>query len=551
MSDIVRQRAIEFADFSGGLNNYWDPSTIADNELSYLINMEFTPNGALTSRPPIIDRGLGHPLGPNSTQKIDPLGYYTPEDGKVFFIAATDSKTWAIEVQQYGFGAWTEIWSSKATSIIQYANQVIMAKQTTGGARWMPNRPAASVPANPIIDGATNTLAIAQMPALFTLQLFKERMFGTGIHGTSFETAVFWSDIVSLDQPTGIYQWAADSNVYVGRGDGQPITELIADYNGLIIFKRNTTYNFVYSDLPEEGTISLVQNNIGAQNKRSVVAYQNGFVVLHNRTLYKFQNNVYAPINAQKVRFEFNENFNNATALFAESVSVIGDRALVFTQGNLYSLNLLTGGWAQWQTTTNLAYVIEVPRPRAFQWRYNRAMGISAQTATTVYFMQDYPVSGWFEVEDNVVVEEGGTEEFQCIMRTKIFDFDTPSEWKRLYWWAADVSAVGQITGKIIPIGIPPINPTWDQLDQYTWDYLEALTWDTLFSPDIAVTTNQTITGDEPQRVALKMDKSARFRRAYFELYLNTDGSSATAPAQIFSLTPLIGVKAKMSKDVA
>ena len=63
MSDIVRQRSIEFRDFSGGLNNYWDPSSIADNELPFLLNMEFTPNGALTSRPPIVDRGLGHPLG--------------------------------------------------------------------------------------------------------------------------------------------------------------------------------------------------------------------------------------------------------------------------------------------------------------------------------------------------------------------------------------------------------------------------------------------------------------------------------------------------------
>ena len=551
MSEIVRQRAVEFSDFSGGLNHYWDPSSIADNEVPYLLNMEFTPNGALTSRPPIVDRGIGHPLGAESTQKIDPLGYYTPESGKVFFIAATDAKTWAIEVTQYGFGNWIEIWSSKASSIIQYANQVIMAKETAGGARWMPNRPAASTPANPIIDGATDTLVISQMPALFTLQLFKERMFGTGIHGTSTETAIFWSDVVSLDQPTGVYEWSADSFTFVGRGDGQPITELIADYNGLIIFKRNTTYNFVYSDLPEEGTISLVQNNIGAQNKRSVVPYQNGFVVLHNRTLYKFQNNVYAPINAQKVRFEFSEDFDSTTALFIEAVSVIGDRALVFTQGNLYSLNLLTGGWSQWQTDTGLGYLIEVPRPRGFQWRYTRGLGVDAQTATTVYFMQDYPVSSWFELDGGVVVEGGGSEEFECVMRTKIFDFDTPSEWKRLYWWAADVSAVGQVVGKIVPIGVPDLQNTWDQLDQFTWDYLESLTWDTLFFRDIAVTTTQAVTGDGPQRVALKMDKSARFRRAYFELYLNTDGTSGTAPAQIFSLTPLIGVKAKMSKDVA
>ena len=536
MSEITQQRSYQFNDFSGGLNNYWDPSSISDNEVPYLLNMEFTPNGALTSRPPIVDRGMGHPLGEASTEHIDILGYFTPEDGDVFLVASTSAKTWVIEVQQYGFGTWTEIWSSKATAMVQYANQIVMAKATTGGARW---------------DSSGGLTTIATMPALFTLVLFRERMFGSGLHGTSGETAIYWSDVTSLDQPAGIYEWNADSFVYVKRGDGQPITELIADYNGLIIFKRNATYNFVYSDLPEEGTVSLVQHNIGAQNKRSVAGYQNGFVVLHNRILYKFQNNVYAPINSQKVRFEYNEDFDTSTALLAEAVSIVGDRALVFTQGNLYSLNLMSGSWSQWSTTTNLAYVLEVPKARGFQWRYSRALGTSGQAATKVWFLQDYPISQWSELDGGLVVEAGGSEEFQCVMRTKIYDFQSPSEWKRMYWWAADVSANGDIQGVVTPIGIPDLQNTWDQLDQYTWDYLATKDWDTLFIRDVSAYTMQTVTDDLPQRVSLKMDQGLRFRRAFFELYLNCDGTAETAPAQIFSLTPMVGIKAKMTKDVA
>ena len=536
MSEIVRQRAIELNDFSGGLNNYWDPSSIADNEVPYLLNMEFTPNGALTSRPPIIDRNLNHPEG-LTNDNIDILGYYTPQNGKIFLIAATGTKTWALEVQQYGFGSWVQIWNARASAFVQYANQVVMAREAAGGARWK--------------DGDATFTAIPQMPALFTLVLFKERMFGTGVHGTDGEAAIYWSDIVTLDQPNGIYEWNADSFVYVGRGDGQPITELIADYNGLIIFKRNTTYNLVYSELPEEGTISLVQVNIGAQNKRSVAGYQNGFIVLHNRTLYKFQNNVYAPINSQKVRFDYNEDYDVANALFSEAVSVFGDRALVFTQGSLYSINLLTGSWSQWQTTTNLAYVLEVPKARGFQWRYARALGTAGTSATKVLFIQDYPISGWFEQSGGEIVEVGGSEPFSCVMKTKIFDFDSPTEWKRLYWWSADVATSQGVYARVVPIGVPELQQTWDQLDQFTWDYLNNLTWDDLFSRDITITTDQLVGGTEPQRVALKMDKSARFRRASFELYLTCDGTPQTAPTQIFSLTPMIGLKAKMSKDVA
>jgi hypothetical protein len=536
MSELTQQRSIQLNNFSGGLNNYWDASTIAENEVPFLLNMEFTPNGALTSRPPIVDRGMGHPLGGASTEHIDILGYYTPENGDVFLVASTDAKTWAIEVEQYAFGSWVEIWSEKATAIVQYANQVVMSKATTGGAKW---------------DTVSGQTTIATMPGLFTLVLFRERMFGSGVHGSAAETAIYWSDVISLDQPEGTYEWNADSFVYVKRGDGQPITELMADYNGLIVFKRNATYNFVYSDLPEEGTVSLVQHNIGALNKRSVAGYENGFVVLHNRTLYKFQNNIYAPINAQKVRFEVTESFDNSTALFSEAVSIIGDRALVFTSGNLYSLNLITGSWSQWDSTTGLAYVLEAPKARAYQRRYPIGLGISGQAATTVWYLQDYPISEWYELDGGLVVLNGGSEDFQCVLRTRIYDFNSPSEWKRMFWWAADVSANGTIDGVVVPIGVPDLINSWDQLDQYTWTYLTTKTWDNLFERDVSVYTTQVVTDEVPQRVSLKMDKGIRFRRAYFELYLDCDGTAATAPAQIFSLTPMVGVKAKMTKDVA
>ena len=563
MSDIVRQRAIEFKDFSGGLNNYWDPSSIADNEVPFLKNMEFTPNGALTSRPPIVDRGIPNPPGfvpPFTASVEDPesvelLGYYTSEGGAIYLIASTSFQTWALQVNEYDFGTWIQIWDKKAVAFVQYANQVVMCGAVAGGARWLPNRPAVSSPANPVIDGATDTLDIPQMPALFTLVLFRERMFGTGRHGTKDETAVYWSDIVSLDQPTGIYEWNADSTVFVGRGDGQPITALVADYNGLIIFKRNATHNFVYSDLPEEGTVSLVQANIGAQNKRSVAGYQNGFVVFNNRTLYKFQNNVYAPINSQKVRFAYQETIPVAGTYISEAVSIIGDRALVYTAGSLYSLNLVTGTWSQWETETDIAYVVEAPKPRStVAPRFPFALAVAGAYPLKIWYIQDSPISSWragIDTGTGEIIRDGGSEEFECVMRTKIYDFETPTEWKRLYWWSADVAASGTVIGKMIPIGVPDLENTWDQLDQYTWDYFGDLTWDNLFLRDVSVSTTQQVVGDEPQRVALKMDKSARFRRAFFELYLTCDGTEATAPAQIFSLTPMIGIKAKMSKDVA
>jgi hypothetical protein len=120
-----------------------------------------------------------------------------------------------------------------------------------------------------------------------------------------------------------------------------------------------------------------------------------------------------------------------------------------------------------------------------------------------------------------------------------------------MFWWAADVSANNEVRGIVTPIGIPEVSPTWDKMDQFTWDLLDVRQWDDLFSGSVSISTTQQISGTLPSRVSLKLDDGVRFRRAYFELYLNCDGTAATAPAQIFSLTPMVGVKAKMTKDVA
>jgi hypothetical protein len=554
MSDIVRQRSIELKDFSGGLNNYWDPSAISDNEVQHLLNMEFTTRGGLISRPPIYDNlfppNPGSSVPPTITghrERQNILGYYEgPNNDDTYMIVATKYKTWAIKVslqERLLVGPWEEIWDQPASDFVQYDNKVVMCKTaSSGGSRW-----------DPIAGTKT---AIASMPALAGLELFRERMFGFGSAGTA-KTAVYWSDIITLDEPAGIYTWNADSFVYVGRGDGQSITAMSADYNGLIIWKEKSTYNFTYSDLPEEGIVALVQNNIGAANNECVAGYENGWVVLSDKTLYKFQNNVYAPINAQKIRFNFDYvTILGITDVIArrEAVSIFGDRALIWASQNLYVLNLQTGTWAQWESTTNLGYVRQYPKIG----KHNIAFGVSGVEPLKILAIEDFPMSelnstqvtmsGFLPVLTNV---DGIPDVFQCELKTKIYDFDTPTEWKRLYWWSADVAAAGEVIGRVVPIGIPDTTSTWDKLDQYTWDQLEENTWDNLFAQDLSISTTQDITGDGPQRVALKMDKSARFRRAYFELYLTCNGTEETAPAQIFSLTPMIGIKAKMSKDVA
>lgn len=519
-TSIARTREISLKDFSGGLNNYWDPSSISDNEVSSLINMDFSTTGALQSRPPIADSSFGVPV---SGQYIDILGYYMTSAGVRYIVATTDAKTWVFNTVT---PAWTEIWAYKATGYVQYAEEVVLSKASTGGTRWNPT---------------TGSTAISTMPALDGLLVYRDRMFGWGPLGTSTQTTFYYSNVITLADATGVYTWDTTNNVaVVGRGDGQAITMMIADTDKIIIFKSASTYIFTYlaSGIAASGQIDLFQAGIGAENKESVAAYRNGYVVLHDQTLYQLQNNGFIPLNSQKVVFSTKSASPAYKKNFA--LSVFADRALVWFSGNLYVLNLLTGTWSQWESTTNLAFIKQMP-PISTEILSNEiGYGVTASGTSSnwkIYKIVNTPV--------------GLTESFTCKVKTKIYDFETPVEWKRLFWWAADLSAAGTVTAKAYVVALSGTNTTWDTLDLTTWDELDTRTWDRLSDADAVVTTTRTISADIPQRALLKLENALRFRRIYFEVYLNCDGTSATAPAQIFTLTPMIGIKAKVTQGVS
>ena len=519
MSDLVRERSVALADFSGGLNNYWDPGSIADNEVPFLINMDFSPNGALISRPAIYDSGIPAPV---NGQYTDILGYFTPANGSRYLIATSDAKTWSYDIEAVS-PSWVEVWAFKATGYVQYNDEAVFCKATTGGRRWT------------VAGGGTN---ITTMPALDGLMIFRDRFFGWGVANTVNQTKLYFSDTITLAVPLGVYNWNADSVFNIGRGDGQRISYVLADYSKLIIFKSNSTYSLTYSGLVEEGVISLIQQGIGAENHDCVANYQNGYVVLHDQTLYKFMNDSYSPLNAQKVIF------NTAAGSWKKTfaVSVVGERAIVWFNGEIYVLNLETGTWSIWESSAFPAIFKQRERLNDEVLENEVAYAISGSMTSgkwKIYFME------------NKSTTSGGSETFQCVLRTKIYDFLTPAEWKRLYWWGIDVSAVGEVRTSMYVVGLER-QYSWDYMETYDWDFLQAsFNWDRPGSGDPSISTVRNINDFEPRRTFLKLEQGVRFRRVYFEVYLNCDGTPATAPAQMFSITPLVGIKAKMTNGTS
>lgn len=556
MSNVIRQRSAEIRNFAGGLNNYWDQSSIADNELAELVNFEVSTNGALTSRPPIWIEDNSDYTGkiytPATNEVVDIIGIYVEAGGDRSLVAVTDTATWVYNVESK---TWTQIALFRATDVTQFQNKIVLASSTAGqGGYWEAGT-------------FTNT---PTMPALGGIELFQNRFFGFGIQGTNTANTVYWSDITTAGvegEGNTIWDWQdAQGYFYVeiGAGDGQWITAMAQGYNDIVIFRNRSTYRYSYGELPEEGTMQVMQQDIGAETARCVVKFENAHFVLSGKTLYKYQNWLYYPLNSERVDFKFTTDF---TPRFERAVSIVGRRCYVWHGGKTYVYNLDTTTWSEWESQSHVGYFVTVPRQSEDdnEERYYGISGdadISEGSGATDYAL--------FRTRNRVESDRAGahihTEEMTCALRTKIYDFATPVEWKRLFFWAVDVATARPVRAVAVPVGLTEsaVTVRWDELSQdgtydnsyYTFDELSQddafdetfANWDRPKTPGSIESVIDEVPVGTLTRLEAKLDQSLRFRRIYFELYLTCDGTPDASPVQVFSLTPMIGIKAKVAK---
>lgn len=539
MSDVIRERGAVLKNFSGGLNNWWDPSTIAENEVPYLENMEFSPTGALTSRPPIWDPGIAFP---EANTHFNLLGYYITESGSRYAIFTSPTKTYVYDID--GTTAWTQIWNHPAADFAQYQSYIIMCRVNGSGAYWKPGGAPTYNSVSGLWDGTNTSWAeIATMPAGRGIELHQERLFLFGPLNSDAQSVLYWSNITGEDlgAPGKDWRWwePLTSLTSVNGGDGQWITGLVTGYNEITIFRNASTFRFTFAELPTEGTISKVQGTIGAENQYCIAVYESTIFVLSRDQVYTYYNGTFQSLNDQKVRFEEKENSENYKIRYA--ISALGSRLVVWFGGNMYVAQLKTGTWSFWTTNTEVAYVKTFPSLSNDIGEAKEAFGVSASATSSkwkVWKMKDH------------FHDSAGPEAMTCRLKTRIYDFDTPHEWKRLFWWAADVIASSQVIARVYPVSVFTSSPDWDRMSSTTWDLLTG-NWENPPAQEINIETVVATGYDYLQRLSLKLDRGIRFRRVYFELEMASDGTAGTAPVQIFSIMPMISAKAGTLEKVS
>lgn len=515
MAAPVQQIAV--GPFTGGLNTFSDPTAVPDNALVECLNLELDLDGSLVSRPPIVDRGINFPL--SASGNISVLGYYTSQTGSPYLIASDGNSS----TYYFDGTSWTLITNTMAAAaMVQFDNKAWMTApvgSANPGGYWTPSG---------------GFVADANMPKGSVIQSFKSRLWvSAGENATANGTRLYFSKILGQAN-----FWATTNDfIDVGVGDGQNIISILVYYDSLLIFRTNSIYRFAYSSDPAAGDISLTVPGIGLANRHAVVAYENYAYFMYEDSAYEFLNGRAVEINTS-VPFKA---VNLAGVYLPKAVSTFNDRVIFSYYDTMYVFSLKTRTWSRWRSTVHggIGKIVE-------------NLAASDEEPTAICHSNVAVAAGGSRVANTLHITDvvsNETEQFECVIQTKNFNYDASSVYKRLMWWGVDAIFRTRIEGIAAPITFAQ-TVTWGQLRTTTWGNVKNFTWGQPFSPTISVETVRDTSGSSSLRKFVKFEKSLRFRQIYYKVTFETDGSINSAPVRLFNLMTYVKAGQRVSKAI-
>lgn len=524
VSEAAMERSVVLQDFSGGLNNVGDIASLADNQLSQIVNMEVDSNGALVARPPI----TRYAELPNPNSPVEMLGYYSRGDGAKFIVIAN--------VETYLFNyeamAWTQIATFAASACAQYQNRLYICCRTARGGWWGETTPGSGTYTYQSLAGGEKP-----MPFGDHMVVYKDRLWMSGWGSPDERTKVYISEETNT-VGGDINNWPPLNFFYVGRGDGQVITRLHAGSNDITIFRNQSSFYFIYEDDPGRGVLSRYEGDIGTENKYTIALKEDYLYTLSGGTIYQLVGyRFYARNNTNQLKFE--RRGNSSGYEIDAAISSFDDRLIVWHQGETYVMNFNTMVWSQWESDTGAAVFRTAPRNEG-DFSTDVAYGLTGFNTTGARAI--------FRIAAEFTLTE--SEQMACRIRTKAYDFGQPDRNKVLFWWGADAYTGGDVSGTAVPVAVKFLTVTEDDMDGVSEDVLELGTEDYPLVRSPQVRTDRPAPLIYPYRLSYKFLKKMRFRRIYFEVAFDTDGTLNTGPSQLFSLTMHVDMRQKTTKGI-
>lgn len=516
--------------FVGGLNTASDPSAIADAELTECLNFELDLDGSIVSRPPIQTDAVHG----GWTERIRALGVGVFPTGNYVIGSNTNG------VYYYLSGAWTLITATfEAACMVQYADSL-----------WLIAKPGSANPGGQW-DPTGGFVAQANLPKGEAAVVFKERLFvAPGKNATTDASRLVFSEpanFLDYNGATGGNQAAPGVDfIDVAKGDGQKLVDVIVYRGNLLLFKEDSTYVLAYETNPTDAVVEPISRTVGATQRRCVAEYENTIYIYHEGSIYELINYDFNKIN---VKCKFVTDLSKpAGTTRAEDVFMtrFGDRLLIRYFNRIYVYGIRTRVWSRWESANdylhNIGPLVEMPSNVSASVDTVYYAGSSLTEHTKFYRMNDGFNASFREKQDasNVTIN--------ARIITKNYDIAASHLFKRLFWWGADVLTNNSVTGTVQPI-IFSSQILWGDLINQSKAWNSLGTWLNPLTTASAV-SDAVPTGSGTQRRFVRFIKALRFRQAYFQLDLTTDGTTNDGPARIYTITIAAKVKQTVPRDV-
>lgn len=510
--------SLRIGPFTGGMNTKSDVSSIADAQLVDVVNFELDDDGSLVSRPPIVGvNGSG-----SWTQRILLIGVGSFSTGN--YLIGSNSQG----VYYFFGGVWTLIKANLVShSCVQYKDKVWIVAipgSAENGGTWEP------------VGGFTTVAAIPRGSSCVS---HKERFWiFPGNLATVDASRLKFSDPGAFDTFNPV------SNLDIEPGDGTKLVEGVTYNDNLILFKNDSTHVFSYDTKPADATLREINPIIGVTDKDCVVQFENSTFVYHEGTVYEIVNYEFTPIN-QLVPFEY-DSTAPASRLESVSLSIFGERLLVKYFNRMYIYKIRTKTWTRWASSSpnlhNFGKLVAMPSNVVQDVNNVYYAGSTVSTNTSLYRLEDGFSSTVNESHNGVDFD------IECEALTKNFDLAIPHQFKKLFWWGADVVSNRDITGIATPI-VFNTETLWKDINlSKTW--AELGTWgNSLGTSPYVETMVSNVSGNSRRHIKFK--RALRFRQINFRVKLLTDGSTLQGPVKLFTLTIHVLSKAVVTKSIS
>lgn len=385
-----------------GLNLQVSPGALEDSEFTEAINVNVGLAGELVKRTGLEKTHNGATLGLNSTLVLghfltDTISQLIVKSGSNVYYS-TDGTTFTL------LGAYSD-----ASWGVQYAGNFYIIRSGNIMVKW---------------DGTTASTIAGSPSGTFAL-IYKERMYVLNSSAAGTLSSRLYFSTAGDVSATG---WPGTNFFDVQPGDGDFLTCLAVVQDLLLIFKGKATWALYVQGQLTDWIIRTLNVEVGCISKYALRQIQGYLYVSSYQGIYRTDGAVFTDI-SQQIAPVFEDRVVNLTTLNVDAFGVWGNQLICMispTSGVkvYYIYHFRVGAWTKWEFASGLL-------PQTFTEVRSVSLGAGL-------YAGDGGTSGYVLRYGSELTTDGGVS-YLVSLKTKEFDLDIPTRYKRGKWLGIDL----------------------------------------------------------------------------------------------------------------